>query len=343
VSEFTPPWLLRNPHLMTLASAFWPRRFPAMGRVVAREFETEPETRLLAACHWQREPQRHPTLVLVHGLEGSIESNYMRGIAEEGLRAGFNALRVNQRNCGGTEGLTPTLYNSSLSDDYRAIISELIREDRLPEIFAVGYSMGGNLVLKMAGEMGTAAPPELRGIAGVCPAIDLAAGADALDEPQNRLYQWRFVRGLKKRVREKERLFPQRYKFGSMEEVRSVRQFDDAITAPHSGFRDAADYYAQASARQLLARIAVPTLLLAAQDDPVVPFASFRDPAIAQNPHITLLAPLHGGHCAFISTANGGPRFWAEAQIVEFCRAHSRLLAAAQEAPDPQPVSRAKG
>jgi uncharacterized protein len=338
-----PPWPLRNGHLMTIASVYWPRTFRDLSPAVAREFETEPGTRLLAACHWHAAPRLHPTLILVHGLEGSIQSGYMRGLAEQALHAGFNVVRINQRNCGGTERLTPTLYNSSLSGDYRAVISELIETDQLPEIFAAGYSMGGNLILKMAGEMGATSPRELRGVATVCPAMDLAACADALSEPQNFLYEWHFVRGLKKRAKLKAQLFPELYKLGNLAEVHTVRDFDDIVTAPNGGFRDAADYYARASARRLLAEITVPTLLLATQDDPVVPFAAFEDPAIAQNPHITLVATAHGGHCSFISKANHGSRFWAETQVVEFCRANSNLLRPVPEVADPPPASPVTG
>src|SRR6266550_2345980 len=149
--------LLRNPHAQTLAASFLPRRFPRLLRSTPREFETEPGTRIRGECHWQSQPRERPTLVLVHGLEGSSESGYMRGLAERAFAAGWNAVRLNQRNCGGTESLTPTLYNSGLSGDYRAVLIELIERDSLSQIFFVGYSMGGNLVLKMAGELACAA------------------------------------------------------------------------------------------------------------------------------------------------------------------------------------------
>src|SRR5271169_6872938 len=178
---------------MTLASAFWPRKFPSLPASVRREFEVEPGSRILAKCHWQAEPRFRPTLVLLHGLEGSSESGYMLGAADKAFRAGFNALRVNQRNCGGTAHLTPTLYNSGLSGDMRAVVNELISKDSLTDIFAAGSSMGGNIVLKMAGEFGAEAPAELKGVIGICPAIDLAACADDLAEARNFIYERHFV------------------------------------------------------------------------------------------------------------------------------------------------------
>ncbi len=311
------PWL-RNPHLMTIVGSYWPRRFPRLPRASDRLFEVEPGSWILARCHWQNHAEAHPVLALVHGLEGSSESQYMLGTAEKAFAADFSVLRLNQRNCGDTEHLTPTLYNSSLSGDYRAVLEELIGHDRLRQIFFAGFSMGGNLVLKMAGELGDAAPGELRGVAAVAPGLHLAACVDALAEPRNFLYQRHFVRSLKRRMRRKARLFPGRYALDGLARVSTLREFDNAITAPYSGFRDADDYYDRAGARHVAARIRVPTLILASQDDPIVPIASFRDPAIEGNPHIDLVTQLCGGHCGFISNRDGDERHWAEARLVEF-------------------------
>lgn len=317
------PWF-SNPHLMTLAGALLPRRAPGLPPAQARLFEVEPGTRLLARCHWQPEPRHAPVLAVVHGLEGSSESGYVRGLAAAAFGAGFSVLRLNQRNCGGTERLTPTLYNSGLSGDFRAILFELAEKDQLPRIFFAGYSMGGNLILKMAGELGAAAPPALRGVCAICPTLDLSACVDAIAQPGNWLYQRHFVRALKARLRRKARLFPGQFERNGLRRVRTVREFDDVITAPHSGYRDAVDYYDRASALRVLAGIAVPTLILTAQDDPVVPFSSFATPEIAANPRIELVAPQSGGHCAFISSSRGSERYWAEARIVDFCLAHAR-------------------
>lgn len=320
---FEPHPLLRNPHLMTLAAAFWPRQRLHLPPPAERLFEVEPGTRVLAKCHWQEPPQRHPTLVIVHGLEGSSESAYALGMAERAFADGFNVLRLNQRNCGGTEHLTPTLYNSGLSGDCRAILLELAERDTLPQIFFVGCSMGGNLVLKMAGELGARAPRQLRAVCAVAPALDLAACAAASAMARNFVYEWYFVRRLKQRMRRKARLFPERYPLDGLRSVRTLREFDEAFTAPHSGYRNADDYYYRASAIRVVGEIRVSTLILTAQDDPLVPFASFHDPAIAANPRITLLAPPHGGHCAFVSGDSGDERFWAEARVIEFCRQRS--------------------
>ena len=326
--EFNPHPLLRNPHVMTIVAAFWPRKNGGLNHAEDRLFEVEPRSRLLARCHWQPEPRRHATLVLVHGLEGSSESGYMLGTAENAFRRGMNVVRMNQRNCGGTEKLTPTLYYSGLSGDVHAVVTELIERDGLQEIFAAGFSMGGNLVLKMAGEFGDKVPSGLRGGAAVCPSIDLAACADAVGEARNFVYERHFVASLKKRMRRKAQLFPQRYPLDGMGRVRSVREFDDVITARFCGFRDADDYYARSSAQRVLATIRIPTLILTAQDDPMVPYAPFLDPSLQSNPNITVIAPSRGGHCAFLARDSGEERFWAEARIAEFCEQLSFLVAA---------------
>jgi predicted alpha/beta-fold hydrolase len=210
----------------------------------------------------------------------------------------------------------------------RAVVTELLERDRLPEVFAAGFSMGGNLVLKMAREFGHKVPPGLRGVAALCPSIDLAACADSVGEPRNFIYEWHFVTSLKRRMRYKARLFPERYPLDGIGRVRSVREFDDVITARFCGFRDADDYYARSSAGRVLAAIRIPTLVLTAQDDPMVPYAPFLDPALQSNPNITVIAPRHGGHCAFVARDSGEERFWAEARIVEFCEEQSQRVAA---------------
>jgi predicted alpha/beta-fold hydrolase len=329
-SDWTPPafeplrWLA-GADLMTVAASFWPRHFPRLPAPEDRLVEIEPGTRILTRCHWQKERGARPVLVLVHGLEGSSESGYMLGTAERAWEAGFHVVRMNQRNCGGTEHLTPTLYNSSLSGDVRAVVSDLVEREGFDEIFAAGFSLGGNLVMKMAGEMGQDAPRQLRAVAGISPSLDLAACADLLETPRNWIYTRYFVRRLKKRMLRKARLYPERYRLNGMGSIRTIREFDDRITAPHSGFRDAEDYYFRASALRVVEHIHRPTLVVAAQDDPMVPFASFERPEIHEQPFIRLVAPRNGGHCGFISQGGGGARFWVEGVVVEFFRRQSRL------------------
>ena len=309
---------------MTIAAALWRRRYPGLPASASRLFEVEAGTKVRGECHMQAKPREHATIVILHGLEGSSDSGYMLGIAEKAWVAGFNVVRLNQRNCGGTESLTQTLYHSGLSGDIRSVIRELIDYDSLPEIFAVGFSMGGNLVLKMAGETGTSLA-ELRAVVAVAPALDLASCANALNEPRNFVYERRFVTGLKRRMRLKIKLFPQLFPVDGMSDIRSVREFDELITARFCGFAGADDYYARSSASRVLSEIRLPTLIITSRDDPFVPFASFTQSAIRENPYIQLLVTARGGHCAFISNEPGDARFWAEARTVEFVRENSSL------------------
>jgi uncharacterized protein len=323
---------------MTVAGRFWPRSLERLPVPVERYFEVEPGIRLLAHCHWQGSPAGwpdldRPAIVIVHGLEGSSASRYVLGTAEKAWVAGFHVVRMNQRNCGGTEALSPTLYNSGLSGDFRAVVRELAERDGLREIFLAGFSMGGNLALKAAGELGREAgsPRAFAGVAAVCPALDLSACVDAIHEPRNALYERYFVRNLIRRYRRKVEMFPQQFALNGVGEVRSIREFDDVITAPYCGYETAVNYYHRASAMHLLGSISVPALVITAQDDTMVPYRSVRRPELLANGKITLLDPEHGGHCAFVSRRGGrqipdrDERFWAECRIVEFCKQQSLL------------------
>jgi len=321
IPEFEPHPLLKNAHAMTIAAALVPRRF-ALPPAEARQFRVDGESLLLGHCHWQPGRKKDAAvLVVVHGLEGSSDSNYARGIAEKGFHRGFHVIRMNQRNCGPSEELTPTLYNSAMSGDYRAVLEELANVDGFEQVFFVGYSMGGNLVTKMAGEYAADAPRTLRGVCTVCPAIDLAACSAALERRENYLYQRRFVTGLLSRYARKRKMFPQRYPEEPPQHIRTVREFDEFVIAPHFGYRGADDYYQQASAKRVVADVRVPMLLITAQDDPFVPYSSFLSAQISDNPCIQFVAPAHGGHCGFISRHPGTKRFWAEQRIVDFCEA----------------------
>lgn len=319
--EYVAPAALRNGHAMTIFAWARARRFPGLPAAAERLFDVAPSTRVLAKCHWHAEPGAQPTLLLLHGLEGSADAHYMRGIADKAWAAGFNVVRLNQRNCGNTDHLAEGVYHSGLTADPKAVVHELIERDRLPSIVVVGYSLGGNLAVRMAGEYGEAAPREVKGFVAVSPTIDLATCIVALERRPNWMYQWNFMRDLKGRIRRKAQYFPGLYDTGPLRRLRTVRQFDDAYTAPMSGFRDAADYYYRASAIRVVHRIRVPTLIISAADDPFVPAGQFREPVVTGNPHVAVRVSRHGGHCGFIeSGGNGrtGDGYWAERAIVRF-------------------------
>jgi len=322
-TPFTPHRIFRNGHAQTIAACAWPRRFRfASESDQERFFEVEPGVKVLAHCRWQVEPAEHPTIVVWHGIEGSTSSNYMLATAEKGFKAGFNIIRVNLRNCGGTEHLTPTLYHGGLSEDLRAVVKELIKKDQISRIFLAGFSLGGNLVLKLAGEYGDDPPPEILGVCAVSPSVDLTASAELILERSNWIYHTDFVRRLKKRIRAKHRLYPELYDISGLRRVRTLRQFDERFTAPAHGFAGADDYYYRSSSIRVIDQIRIPTLIIHAEDDPFIPFASLRDPGVVNNPLVLLLACAQGGHVGFISPGREDEedRFWAENRVVEFCK-----------------------
>jgi predicted alpha/beta-fold hydrolase len=244
----------------------------------------------------------------------------MLAMAAKGFRAGFNIIRVNLRNCGGTEHLTPTLYHGGLSADLRAVVKELTEKDQISQMFLAGFSLGGNMVLKLAGEYGDEPPPEILGVCAVSPSIDLTAAAESILKRSNWIYQQDFVRRLKQRIRTKHKLFPELYDISGLEEIRTLKQFDERFTARAHGFANADDYYYRSSSLRVIDRIRIPTLIIHAEDDPFIPFSPLRDPAVVNNPHLLLLATEQGGHVAFISAnqKDDPDRFWAENRILEF-------------------------
>jgi len=325
LTPFEPRRGLTNGHLQTILGNYLPRP-PFRLSSVSEAVEVDPAdgSRVLCHCHWQAghrqtDPDRagRMTVVLVHGLEGSSNSRYMQGIAARAWDAGCNVIRKNMRTCGGTETLTPTLYHSGLSGDVGVVVSHYAERFGLERVALVGYSMGGNLVLKLAGEWGSR--PPLFAVATVCPAIDLAPGADALHEPLNRGYEWRFLRGLMARYAQKAKLFPGIYapprEIGP---VGSIRQFDNKIVARYWGFRDADDYYYRAAGARVVNRIAAPTLVLCAQDDPFIRLLPETRANLLANPRVTFVETRHGGHCAFLSRDRGNDIHWAEAAVIRY-------------------------
>lgn len=318
--NFQPHRWFRGGHVQTLASFLLPRRIqlPAAEEQLV---EVDSGINLRCWCHWQRERQSALTLIVVHGLEGSSESQYMLGVARNGLAAGMNIVLMNQRNCGGMDHCGPTLYNSGRSEDVAAVARYVIEHERVSRFALVGFSMGGNLVLKLAGEWGKAGPKEFCAVAAVCPAMDLAASADALHEPANRIYEYYFLMQLFRRFRRKARLFPGEYDLSRLRGISSLRGFDDRITAHYCGFTGADDYYARAAAANSVDRIAMPTLIIHAANDPFIRLQPGTRERILANPNIIFVESADGGHCAFLGESNGDPEDdgrWAERAVVEF-------------------------
>jgi predicted alpha/beta-fold hydrolase len=319
MESFVPRPSLDSGHKMTLFSWGNPRYFPRLPAPTVRYFDVDADARVLAHCHWQVRPWAHPTVLLLHGLNASSDAHYMKGIASKAFARGMNVVRLNQRNCGGTEHLSAGLFHSGLTADARHVIDELIAIDALPAIILAGYSLGGNLALKLAGEYGDAPPAALVAVAAVSPIIEVGECIRALERRGNFLYQWNFVKDLKTRMRRKNHFWPGVFDLRRLNAIRTVREFDRTFTAPHFGFADENDYYHRASAMRIVDRIRVPTLVITAEDDPFVPSRPFREPQLAGNPSVTTIVCAHGGHCAFIGApAPEDDGYWAERVIVDF-------------------------
>jgi len=323
LAPFEPLRGLTNGHLQTIVGNFLPRP-PLQLRAESETVEVDPAdgSRVLCLCHWQPLEVRAErlTVVLVHGLEGSSDSQYILGLTARAWSAGCNVVRMNMRTCGGTETLTPTLYHSGLSADLGAVVRHYAEKFGLERVALVGYSMGGNMVLKLAGEWGNRRP--LCAVAAVCPAIDLAFGSDALHEGVNRLYEWRFLLGLKARYQRKARLFPEIYApADEIGPIRSIREFDNKIVARYWDFKDADDYYAHAASARVVDCIRVPTMILQAQDDPFIRLSAKTRAKLVANPSISFIETRHGGHCAYLGRDPGNEIHWAEASVMRFLQA----------------------
>ena len=307
-----PPFepLFRNPHWQTIAGHYWKRpaddaRFP----IEPRLYRTEPEVQVLVESQ-RPAGQAVGEMVMVHGLEGSGRAVYINSLSGAALRAGFAVHRFHMRTCGGTERLCRTLYHAGLTSDLLAVLRELQSEGCGP-FFLVGFSLGGNVVVKLACELGESAPELLRGVCAVSAPLDLEACARRVAQPDNRVYDRRFVKRMRQRLRA-----TGRYEARDFAGLRSVMAIDDRITAPAFGFGNAGNYYRTQSALRYLERLRVPVLLIQAKDDTLVPFEIFGRPAVRTNPWIELLATEHGGHLGFLGRRPY--RFWLDAAIMEW-------------------------
>src|SRR5689334_17794602 len=331
MEPFVPRPRLKHGHVMTVYCWAAARKL-RLPDPEPRFFRVTSDTQVRADCYWQADRRGSPTLLALHGLEGSSTAHYMRGLAHKALAEGFNVVLLNQRNCGGTEHLGPGLYHSGLTEDAAHVIRTLAREG-LDRVVVAGYSLGGNLALKLAGEHTRQALPSLKAVCAVSPVLDLEACVRALERRSNVIYQWNFVRNLKARMRRKNLAHPGFFDVGKLPMIHTVRQFDEAYTAPHFGFRDASDYYHRAAAMRVIDRVRVPSLIITAADDPFVPSDTFRQAALSGNPRIQVIITEHGGHCGFLGMpVNGDDGYWAERTALDFAGRYVQATSAERDA-----------
>jgi hypothetical protein len=323
-STFDPPFVLRNGHVQTILAAFLRRR----SRLTFERERLELEDGDFLDLDWLR--TRSPKVaILSHGLEGCSTNGYIRGMAASLSAAGWDALAWNFRSCGSEPNRLLRFYHSGETTDLARVIA--CAAQRYSRIALIGFSLGGNLTLKYLGE----APPHPAVIAGIgiSAPVDLAASARQLDRrPGNRIYLRRFLKTLVAKVEAKAVHFPEQLDATGARTLRSFQEFDDRYTAPLHGFRDAADYWAQSSARQYLSGITVPALLLNARNDPFLAPECFPAAAAETNPHFFFEAPASGGHVGFLDFAHG-VQPWSERRVVQFLSALNLVTLSEVEGP----------
>lgn len=308
-----PPFdpLFRDGHVATLAANFWSRPKSLLDWPIEDVYyEPEPGVKILVRAQTPERPIGE--LILVHGLEGSGESGYARSMAAAALAAGFRTHRYNMRGCGGSPWHPRGNYHSGQTGDLLLVARERKRASGLP-LFAVGYSLGGNIVLKLAGELGEQGHELFQSVCAVSTPIDLAVSVAETEKPSNIIYRRRFVNRLKRRVKLRNDMAPDLFPLHHLRRVKTIHDFDDLYTARIFGFGSADNYYRTQSCNQFLDRIRIPTLVIQAKNDPMIPFEIYNHPAFRENPHLHLLAVEHGGHLGFL--ARGKSRFWLDGVI----------------------------
>ena len=308
-SQFNSPPFLRNAHVQTILPVLLPRRLPFR---FTRERLELPDGDFVD-LDWLRRGRARVAIV-AHGLEGCTAHGYMRGAAAALDRAGWDVLAWNFRGCGGEPNRLLRFYHSGETGDLGAEIQRAASEYGC--IALIGFSLGGNVILKYLGE----APPHpaIVGAVAISVPIDLRASARVLDErASNRIYLRLFMKSLATKIVAKARRFPADLDATGAQTIRTFHQFDQRYTAPLHGFRDAEDYWARSSARRYLGGIGLPTLLINALDDPFLTAESMPFAEAEASASFYFEAPAHGGHAGFLDLANGLER-WSERRVVQF-------------------------
>lgn len=317
---FKGPWWLPSGHLQTL----WPSLFRHGPRpaLVRERFKLSDGD--FVDLDWGIDPIQsgppRPTVAVLHGLEGSSESSYAWGCVNAALALGWNALVVHFRGCSGEPNLAPRRYHSGETEDIAEVISDLASRQAVGPLMAVGFSLGGNVLLKWLGEQRDRAP--LDAAAAICVPLNLGRCADRLERGFSRFYQWWLMRSMRASV---DRQFRGRdnvpINLEAAAATRTFREFDDVVTAPLHGFSDAEDYYQRCSSRQFLGSISVPTLVLQARDDPFM-YPDVLPTPDELSPTVTLETPASGGHVGFVTGPHPWrPTYWHEVRTFDFLSA----------------------
>ena len=328
---FVVPGWRGNRHFQTI----WPNRIkrdPAgarlAGRASARVVRCEDDDEL--RVYWSQQAANggtpsHPVLVILHGLTGCADSDNVMALAAKAYALGFDVVRVDLRNTQADDAPSLGIGHAGRSEDLRAVVAHVAEVRPRAAVAVIGFSLGGNITLKAAGEYGETPPEALRAVAAISVPIDLDDACRAIDERrENWIYRTYFLRRLARRYLNAREERPDLFPAIDLDSIRGIRDWDNAVVAPLGGFIDADDYYARNSSLNVIGDIRVPTLLIHAQDDPFIPFRPFGQAAVRSNQHVHLVAPRQGGHVGFFHPrpVDGEPdRYWAENRALDYCAA----------------------
>jgi len=315
-TSFEAPWWANGPHAQTLAARVLR---PDSGPSVTRERVETPDADFIDV-DWSPLPDaRAPIVVVLHGLEGSSRRKYVRSVCRELNARGVGTVAMNFRGCSGEPNRTLSFYHSGDTRDLNYLV-QLVRS-RHPDsaIGAMGFSLGGNVVMKALGERDDGGAALVDAAAVMSVPYDLAAGASLLQQTRmGRMYSAYFMRSLRGKVEWKRERLAEILDMGAVDEAHSIRGFDEAVTAPLNGFADASDYYARCSSVGFLPSVRVPTLMLHAIDDPFLPAAAIPRSEAEDNEVLTLRLSPRGGHVGFIRGTPWAPNFWGEVEAADF-------------------------
>ncbi|MDA1028419.1 MAG: alpha/beta fold hydrolase [Bacteroidetes bacterium] len=302
---YKPSLLLRPCHIHTVYAS--KLRYVPAPKYVRERLET-PDGDFLD-LDWVRSGNQRVVIVL-HGLEGSADRPYMRGMVRALSTDGWDVLALNFRSCSGEMNRKPYSYHSGATDDLSFIIDQI--QLKYSTIAAIGFSLGGNVLLKYLGEMGLQTP--VRAAVAFSVPSDLKGSSLALTRSENRLYMWNFLRLLKVKVLVKAEQFPDLVSADGFDKISSFQEFDDRYTAPLNGFKDAEDYWARCCSNPFIPDIRVPTLLVNALDDPFLSESCYPVTQTNKNPALTLERPRFGGHVGFQQKG----QYWSESRAKKF-------------------------
>ena len=314
-AAFQPAWWCRNAHAQTIWGGLL-RRIPWV-RLTRTRWEL-PDGDFLDVDALTAAASA-PCLLVLHGLESSSRASAVRGLLHEASRRGWGGVAVNFRGCSGEPNRLRRCYHAGETTDLAWVIAQLQARHPASPLVCAGISLGGNVLLKYLGEQGDALPAQVRAAVAISAPFDLAASVRVLDQGFSRAYTKQLVARLKRKTFQKLTRYPDLVDPRALRAVRTLGAFDDLVTAPMHGFKNAADYWAASSSIGFLARIRRPTLLVNAQDDPFFPSAALPRQAVAENRFLSAEFPAFGGHLGFLAGHwPGAPIAWAERRAAEF-------------------------